>query len=469
MRALGVGLVLAFALALALTPKIRRLAQRLGALDPFSARKLCFAPTVPRLGGLAVAAAFYLTLATLWLGRSVLTRATLSAETPVLEILAFGLPILLLGTFDDLYGLRALPKLTVEVLVSIGLWAAGLRIAALPNLLSLALTVAWLVGVMNATNLIDGLDGLASGVALFGLAATGAAALLRGDLLLGLLVVVLAGAVLGFLVYNLRPASIFLGDAGSLFLGYLLGATAVWSVRKTATAVLLVFPVVALGLPLLDTSLTISRRLLSGRPISQGDRDHVHHRLLGRFGPNRAIYMLYAVCAVFSGLAVAMLIGGPLVARLALLGAVLCALGLAYLSGYLRSGPQGLVRALRDRKTTQRLLRELDALDRRLVHRPSQAELVREVEALSAALGYPLVLAEADGTAAATASSNLPASSQNLRYPIGQGRTIYGYLVAWRSESELSPAEQTILQLLCDVLAPRLARIHTIPPASMKQ
>lgn len=450
MRALGSGFVFACVLALILTPLVRRVALRLHAFDPFSARKLTTAREVPRLGGIGVAAAFYATVAVLWLLRSVLTRATLAEGTPVLFILIGGLPILAVGAVDDLRGLRALPKLAVELVVSGLLWFCGLRIAGMPDVLSFLVTVSWLVGVMNATNLIDGLDGLAGGVALFALLATAVAALLRGDLLLALLVVVLAGAVVGFLVYNVRPASIFLGDAGSLFLGYLLGATAIWSVRKTATAVLLIFPVVALGLPLLDTSLTISRRLLAGRPLTQGDRDHVHHRLLGRFGVGRAMLILYAVCAVFSGLAVAMLLGGRGIGRLALGGAVLFALLLAYLSGYLRGGSQGLWRALQNRRRNQRLLGELAGLEKRLAATSVRAELQAAVAAMSAPFGYPLRLADA--------SEPAPDSASEVRYPIGAGTTIHATLVVSRRAAELTPDEQTLLQLLCDVVAPRLAR-----------
>lgn len=460
MKALVAGAVLAFLLALLLTPLVRRLALQVGALDPFSARKVLSAPSVPRLGGLGVAAAFYLTVALLWILRSSLTRATLAADTPVLAILLGGLPILAVGAVDDLRGLQALPKLIVETLVSLALWGLGLRV--LPGLgeallgpqlaavLSCLLTVLWLVGVMNATNLIDGLDGLASGVALFALVSTAVAALWRGDLLLALLAWVLAGSVLGFLVYNIRPASIFLGDAGSLFLGYLLAATAVWSVRKAATAVVLIFPLVALGLPLLDTSLTISRRLLSGWPITQGDRDHVHHRLRGRFGVGRAVYILYAVCAVFSALSLTMLLGGRQAARLALGGAVLFALTLAYLAGYLRGGPHGLWSALHNRRRNRQLLHELDALHDRLATARTPAELSALVVGLGTRFGHPLSLV---GTEATT-------DAATTRYPIGAGQQVHGYLRVAAPEAALGPDEQTLLQLLCDLMAPALGRMQ---------
>lgn len=485
MRALSLSLVLACLLSLLLTPVVRRLALRLGALDPFSARKVVALRPIPRLGGLAVALSFYLTLTVLWLSGSVLTRATLASDTPVLTIVIGSVPILLIGALDDLRGLRALPKLTVEILVGLGLWLSGLRIEATallgldlmrlpPSLaaaLSCALTLAWLVGVMNATNLIDGLDGLAGGVALFALATTAVAALLRGDLLLALLVVALFGAVVGFLFFNLQPASIFLGDAGSLFLGYLLAATAIWSVRKAATTVLLVCPAVALGLPLLDTSLTISRRLLSGRPLMQGDRDHVHHRLRGRFGTRRAVLLLYAICATFSALALAMLLGGQGASRLALLAAALFALALGYSLGYLRGGPRGLWQALRRRRQTQRVLRAVMDFASRAAHARDGVALSSELSALSADLGFSVRIVIPPP---ADASDPSASPTDAVTYPIGHDQRVVAQLIVHAAEPDLSrspdgiagaagPDTQALLQLLCDLLGPIVARLP--PPA----
>lgn len=474
MRALALSLVLSALLALILTPLVRGLALRLGALDPFSARKLLSPRPIPRMGGLAVALSFYATLAALWLAGSVLTRATLAADTPVLTIVVGSLPILLIGVLDDLRGLNALPKLSVEVTVSIGLWLAGLRIEPMHLLglspadsqvlvagwpmwvsaLSCLLTVAWLVGVMNATNLIDGLDGLAAGVAFFALSTTAVAAVLRGDLLLALVVCALAGAVLGFLFYNRQPASIFLGDAGSLFLGYLLAATAIWSVRKAATAVLLVGPAVALGLPLLDTSLTISRRLLSGRPLLQGDGDHVHHRLRGLFGVRRAVWLLYGVCAVFSGLALAMLLGGKATAR----GALVVALGFAgvlgWALGYLRGGPAGLWQAHKQRRQTRARLSAIHSAVQQASRAADLAAINQALAALGGLLGGDLSVR--------LASQPAPTADED-RYPIGAEQAVLAQLCVRGRQGPPTPDEQALLQLLADLLAPTLSRLQ--PPA----
>ena len=466
MRALLFGFAVALLLSLLLTPAVRSLALWLGALDPFSARKVIKPTVVPRLGGLGIAAAFYIVMGLLWLLGSTLARATLDPATPVGLILLGGVPILVLGAVDDLYGLRALPKLVVQITVGGLLWAAGLRVLGtssptgsieLYGVLSCVVTVAWLVGVVNAVNLIDGLDGLASGVALFALGTTTVAALLTGDLFLALLTGTLAGAVLGFLRFNWTPATIMMGDTGSLFLGYLLATTSIWSVHKSATAVLVVFPVVALGLPLLDTSLTISRRLLAGRPVMQADRDHVHHRLLGQGLPvRRAVLTLYGVCAIFAALSLGMVLSSRTVGRLLLLTAAGFGLLVAYSLGYLRGGPQGLVAALHKRRRTQALLQRLDRATGELQAAGGLREVQAVVAHFAAALGRPLELRLAEPTASALPTTAGPMTS----YPVGTRAAVLGHLVLPVPESDLSPDERTLVQLLCDLLAPTLARLQ---------
>lgn len=460
MKALAAGFALALALVLVLTPLVRRVALGLGALDPFSARKAVRPPQVPRLGGVGIALSFYLALGLVFLAGSTLARQALVDEAPQRLILLGGLPILGLGIVDDLRGLPARTKLVVQAAVGALLWAGGLRVLSassplgaieLPAVLSAVVTVAWLIGVTNAVNLIDGLDGLASGVALFALGTATVAAAARGDLLSALLTGTLAGAVLGFLRFNWAPATILMGDAGSLFLGYLLAALSVWSVRKAATAVLVVFPVVALGLPLLDTSLTISRRLLAGRPVMQADRDHVHHRALGRLlGVRRAVLFLYGACAVFALLSLGMVLGGPVLARGSLLGALGFAVLLSWWLGYLRGGQSGLLFALKRRRRTRELLHKLDRLTRTLersADRAATEAAIRDgIQRFAAEFGVPLRLLLDTGAVPPRLTAGQTA------YPVGAGSTVHGYLVVERAESALDPDERTLLQLLCDAV-----------------
>jgi len=464
MRAVTVGFVCALLLAFVLTPFLRRFAVAIRALDPHSARKLLRPSQVPRLGGVAIAVAFYLSVLLLFGFGSVVAHATLQTGTLVVPILLCGVPILLLGVVDDLIGLRALPKLVVEIAVALFLYAQGVRVLGtsgfagpidLPQLVSLVVTVLWMVGVMNAVNLIDGLDGLASGVAVLALVTMTIAALVRGEYLLAFLTGTLAGSTLGFLRYNFAPASIFMGDAGSLFLGYFLAATSIWSVRKSATLVLVVFPVVSLGLPLLDTGLTLSRRVLSGRPVLQADRDHVHHRLLLRGLPvSSAVLWLYGVCLVFSALSLVMVLCGVTLARVALLVSVLFALGLAYAFGYLKQGPHGLFAALARRRKTRQVLHHLDALSGKL----GQAQTLPQVEAHVAAfgqeLGLPLTLSF---TEPQTPDHSLAIMTQ------GKPASVLAYLCHGRPEQALNPDERTLLAIFCDQLAPPLARLRPSP------
>src|SRR5436190_1256969 len=170
---------------------------------------------------------------------------------------------------------------------------------------SLPLTLLWLVGCANAFNLIDGVDGLATGLGLFATLTMVIAALLRGNLALAVAMAPLAGALLGFLRYNFNPASIFLGDSGSLLVGFLLGSYGVLWCQKSATLLAMTAPLMALAIPILDVCLSIARRFLSREPIFGADRGHIHHRLLDRgLSPRRVALLLYAVGGLSALLAV---------------------------------------------------------------------------------------------------------------------------------------------------------------------
>jgi UDP-GlcNAc:undecaprenyl-phosphate GlcNAc-1-phosphate transferase len=170
----------------------------------------------------------------------------------------------------------------------------------LPVIASFVITVVWLVGITNAFNLIDGLDGLASGAALFSSLVILGVAVSQERTMTIVVALVLCGALAGFLRYNFNPASIFLGDSGSLFTGFVLAALSVLGTQKATTAVAIVVPILAFGFPVVDTAMTMSRRLVSRKPVFQGDTEHIHHMLLARgWSQRRAALVLYGVCAVF--------------------------------------------------------------------------------------------------------------------------------------------------------------------------
>jgi UDP-GlcNAc:undecaprenyl-phosphate GlcNAc-1-phosphate transferase len=266
---------------------------------------------LPRLGGVAICFAFLSTEALITLlaphfpkwGPSVSTR-------PATTILVPACLVFLLGVYDDLRGARPWMKFAVQGIAGAMLFLGGLRILAVPlvfgarhfsGVLGLVLTVFWVIGITNAFNLIDGLDGLAAGSALFSTLVVFIVALVSHSSWLALATIVLAGAILGFLRFNFNPATIFLGDSGSLFIGFLLSAFALQGATKAPTAVAVAIPVVSFGLPILETGVSILRRLISGRPVFTGDRQHFHHKLLERgLSHRQVVIVLYGVSGVFA-------------------------------------------------------------------------------------------------------------------------------------------------------------------------
>ncbi len=250
----------------------------------------------------------------------------------LLTILAPASVVFLLGVYDDLFSVGPYVKFAVQGVAASLLFMGGLRILNIPVLfgnrqlpwfLGLPLTILWVLAITNAFNLIDGLDGLAAGSALFSTLVAFVVALLNGYSLVTVMTIALAGAILGFLRYNFNPATIFLGDSGSLFIGFLLSALALAGAQKAPTIVAVAIPVVSFGLPILETSLSILRRLISGRPVFTADREHIHHKLLQHGLTHRqVVIVLYAVSAVFALLSLFLLwpTGSSLGLVLAVLG-----------------------------------------------------------------------------------------------------------------------------------------------------
>jgi len=365
-------------LALVLTPPSGRLARHLGALDhPLSSRKR-HAGAVPRTGGLAIAAAFAGGLA-----------ASAAAGGPALlqgrmaAVLLAGAFALAVGTADDVLRLRPRVKLALQLATAGLACAGGLRVEAVAvpfgeaiplGGLSLLFTLLFLVGAMNAMNLIDGLDGLAGGIATTAACAAVAVALRRGDVVLAVLGASTAGACLGFLRHNLRPGRIFMGDGGSLFLGLVLAAASIPEAGGAARGVDLLAPVVALGVPILDTALAIARRAARGAPLFAGDRDHLHHRLVAAgLTPRRASLALVALSAVHAAVAVGVAGASGIRPVLLLLGLALVDASFLRALGYGRPGflgrladerrrhadLRGVVRAAATRLDTARSIEEV--------------------------------------------------------------------------------------------------------------
>ena len=300
--------------SLALTPIVRRLCERYDLLDVPTGDRHLHLTAVPRLGGVAIFLSCLIALSTLPFVDNLLTQY-LSEHRP--EMLLAFIPatlVLLVGAYDDVRGTNAIVKFLILGLIASLFYVLGGRIDALsipfvgsvqlPAAISFIITVLWLVGITNAFNLIDGLDGLASGAALFSTLVILAISISQGRPLQIVVALVLCGSLAGFLRYNFNPASIFLGDSGALFVGFTLAALSVVGTQKATTAVAVVIPVLAFGFPMVDTAITMARRLIGGRPLFQGDHEHIHHMLLSRGWSQRQVALvLYGVCAAFGLLA----------------------------------------------------------------------------------------------------------------------------------------------------------------------
>jgi UDP-GlcNAc:undecaprenyl-phosphate GlcNAc-1-phosphate transferase len=305
-------------LSFVLTRVVRNFATIRGWVSaPALERHLHTAP-LPRLGGVAIFVSFTLvTAVSLIAGHFAHSLNVGVPEKLVLAVLFPGFLIFLLGVYDDIYSVGPYVKFTVQGIAGAIVYASGLRILNLPvlfghhhfsNFIGFPLTILWILAITNAFNLIDGLDGLSAGSALFSTLVVFVVALFSSSTAVSLMSLALAGAILGFLRFNFNPATIFLGDCGSLFIGFTLSALALYGAEKSPTTIAVAIPVVSFGLPILETVLSMLRRFISGRPVFTADREHIHHKLLQLgLSHRQVVIVLYAVSAVFAMLSLFLL------------------------------------------------------------------------------------------------------------------------------------------------------------------
>ena len=291
-----INLILIFAsaliLALGATPVIRRVASRLGIVDRPDARRVHLAP-VPLLGGIAIYAGFIVALLLFGEGWVV---------SQAIGILVGATIVSFLGIWDDRWGVRPVLKLSGQATAAGILIISGVQVSFLPHpILNIAVTLLWIVGITNALNLLDNMDGLSGGV---GAVAAGFFLLLaawNGQYLVASLAAALLGVCIGFLVYNFNPASIFMGDAGSMFLGFILAVVGIkLRFPGRPNTITWMIPVVVLGLAIFDTTLVVFSRLRRGiNPLTNPGKDHVSHRLvLLGLSQRQAVVLLYGVCGI---------------------------------------------------------------------------------------------------------------------------------------------------------------------------
>ena len=290
-----------FAFSVVLTPIFRDIFRSFKVVDrPDEKRKVHIHP-IPRVGGIAIAIAYVLAF---YFARPN-DGHTLDQELSVVwNVLPAAMVVFATGLIDDFFGLKPWQKI-IGQLIGAGLaYWAGVRIVEageyhIPEIWSIPLTIGWLLVCTNAVNLVDGLDGLAAGVGLFSTLTIFTAALLQGNQPLAFATLPLAGCLLGFLCFNFNPATVFLGDCGSLLIGFLLGCFGILWTQKSVTLLGITAPLMALSLPLLDVLLCIVRRWLRNQPIFSADRGHIHHRLLDRgLTPRQAVFLLYGLCGL---------------------------------------------------------------------------------------------------------------------------------------------------------------------------
>jgi UDP-GlcNAc:undecaprenyl-phosphate GlcNAc-1-phosphate transferase len=324
---IAAALVAALLISFIATPVVKSLAEKMGAVDvPKDGRRMHDHP-IPRMGGLAIFLGFLLS-----------TLIFVPLTTSMRGMLLGGVIIVILGIFDDIYALPALPKLLVQIAAALVAVSQGnvIQVISNPNLFSdhaywslgawaVPVSVIWIVAITNAVNLIDGLDGLAVGVATISSLTMLVIAMLVSDNIVALVMAALAGGCIGFLPYNSNPAKIFMGDTGSTFLGFVLATMSIQGLFKFYTIISFAVPFLMLGLPLFDTCFAILRRLSKGQNPMSPDRSHVHHRLIDMgFSQKQAVAILYVISAILGLCAVVLTTSGALKAIV-----LLCALCLA--------------------------------------------------------------------------------------------------------------------------------------------
>jgi UDP-GlcNAc:undecaprenyl-phosphate GlcNAc-1-phosphate transferase len=296
----------AFIITLILTPVCRDIFRSYWIVDqPDQGRKLHGRP-IPRVGGIAILIGYGVSF---FVFGADLDQRVENELSLVWKLLPATLLVFSVGLIDDFLGLKPWQKLIGQFMAAVLAYWAGVRVFGvagyvMENPWSFPITIGWLLVCTNAFNLLDGLDGLAAGVGFFATLTIFVAALLHGNTGLTFATLPLAGALLGFLCFNFNPATIFLGDGGSLLIGFLLGCFgAVWS-QKSVTLLGMTAPLIALSIPLLDVMLCVVRRFLRNKPIFAADRGHIHHRLLDRgLTPRRAVLAIYAASGIAAALA----------------------------------------------------------------------------------------------------------------------------------------------------------------------
>jgi len=463
-----------------LTPLVRLLAFRLGAVSRPGGRHVHRHET-PRLGGLAICIGFFAPLVGLFFVQSVVAQAFTQDMRRVAGLFVGGALLCGVGAIDDTRGLRALHKLYAQLVVAALAYACGFRIEAISlpfvgelsmGIFALPITALWIVGIVNAVNLIDGLDGLAAGVVFFASLTNFVVAYLSFGALPALFMATTMGATIGFLFYNFNPARIFMGDSGSYFLGYVIATTSlIGAVQKASTTVSLLVPMVALGVPIFDTLFAMVRRWLERRPLFSPDRGHIHHRLLDMgITHRRAVLIIYGVSVLLTIAAVGIALGRSWQIGVALVATSVIFIGLVRSVGYFE---HVLVRRRQRERLRSRdselLRRALPSLPARFEAARAESDVVSVLALLGveASLAYIEILPSSDSEPTAFRWTN-PSEPDpfgrdvvSARYPIGRDDVAQASLkFGFRSDfGDVTPQTEVLLQVVADMVEASLSRV----------
>jgi UDP-GlcNAc:undecaprenyl-phosphate GlcNAc-1-phosphate transferase len=471
------GFVGAVATSMVATPVVRRVALHKGWVANGGGRNVHTTP-IPRVGGIAMMIAFVAPL--LVLVATSHTARGLVEEAPLKMVGLLGGALLMFGVglYDDLKGMRALYKLAAQLLVGAAAWACGFRIDGIDlplvgelsmGIFSMPITVLWIAAIINAVNLIDGLDGLAAGVVFFAAVTNLVVAYLSGSEMVAVWMVVLLGSVFGFLFFNFNPARIFMGDSGSYFLGFILAVTSISGpFQKASFTVSVLAPLVALGVPIIDTLFAMVRRVLERRPIFSPDRGHIHHRLLDMgITHRRAVLIIYGVCVCLTVAAIAIALGRSWEVGVAFLAVLAVMLGLVRFIGLFESlnTKQRQKQRIRGAET-EKLRRLILELPDRLAAARTEAAVLEVLGWLRerAGLAFIEVLRAPNGELVIRFPSDSSARAVDVvtaRFPLGRESTArVDVKFAWSSETgDVSPATDILLQVVVDAVCTRLGRI----------
>jgi UDP-GlcNAc:undecaprenyl-phosphate/decaprenyl-phosphate GlcNAc-1-phosphate transferase len=466
----GLAFFAALLLSALLTPLVRDFALRRRFVDDARSARKVHTRAIPRLGGLAFVGAWVLTIGALLVLDAPLRDVFSGKGSRAVGFGIGALAVVGMGLVDDLRGLRARYKLAVQLGVGLMLCACGFTVhqIELPGQivlrlghLAVPLTVLWIAGVMNAMNLVDGLDGLAGGVSLVALVVSFIFGVAQGNVLLAVYSAALGGAVLGFLLYNFNPASIFMGDTGSLFLGYFLGVALLVPAGAQPSPVLrLALPVAILGVPIADMLLAILRRALRGRGVFTPDREHLHHRLLARGMTQReAVLTLYGACVIFGAGGLAMAFGGPATEIMicgALTGAAVSALRLV---GVFETPLKSL---REERRRNLELRATMRGIKHQLQHVPTLEDVIESFHQLAPAVSASVVSARIGGTLSERRYGVGDAANEfKAAFMLAEGHDSLGKVtVIWRDGRRALNVDHALaIEDLCETVARAVKRV----------